>query len=791
MVLDPRFICSSDLESVFLDKDTGLPLSAGVVKFYIHGTNVPKEVYMLQQTPSEAFVNIGFTNTLNSIGGYEYQNNPIALYYLPYDAEGNLELYDCVVESSGGVAQFTRYSWPPLASNLAPLVIDNNEERNYIPNGQFYSRNDHPITDTTTETGISILEIAQGGWSFKKTTAGTSTYFITFNDESEGNSGLNDFPSASVNIRCSNFNADTPVRDLVVQWPNVSTFESLDANGDQQNSFNFLFAARVTSGTQQFTISMLFNYGAGGSPDVESSLGTVTVTAAYTYINVSIPANLIPSTEGKTVGAGNFCAIRIRCPANTFEGRFTDFAITFGTEKLQSFPLSTPAEMLTNSIAGWVPQPNPDGSDLYLPPLLTNKGMIWDHSVIGKIVANVSLTDFTGSVSNVTNELICDGNTYIRSEYSPLGIPYNRLGDFLYNASNTALPLFGTGYQFLTPFPLTTPSNYLYLIINSFGGAPFVAPADFNTTIVFSTVHAQSAFGYDQKAYQASPTVLQSYDISIGAVTAAAAGTSGLTVVMGHNDASISPNFSVTDGLGAPGRPAAGSYFTFNSTSTAYYVWFQIDGVGADPAVAGRTGILINLTSSMITNDVMTCITGTLNGGGIYGMTTPAGSAIPASSYWTFTSINGIKYYVWYQKNASADPAVANATGIKVTITDATTNTQVANLTRDALATAAFGTPDYRGLFLRGYDPTRRWDYDALGRMEMGGNVARSGNNLGTWEIPLNESHSHVLNLSENLPAGSRLSNTSAAPNSTTTTQLSGGSESRPINTNVSWAIKY
>lgn len=45
------------------------------------------------------------------------------------------------------------------------------------------------------------------------------------------------------------------------------------------------------------------------------------------------------------------------------------------------------------------------------------------------------------------------------------------------------------------------------------------------------------------------------------------------------------------------GRIAAGQYFELDSTTTALYVWFVVDGLGTDPAPGGRTGIKVTVTS--------------------------------------------------------------------------------------------------------------------------------------------------------------------------------------------------
>ncbi|MBN1275878.1 MAG: flagellar hook-associated protein FlgL [Deltaproteobacteria bacterium] len=43
---------------------------------------------------------------------------------------------------------------------------------------------------------------------------------------------------------------------------------------------------------------------------------------------------------------------------------------------------------------------------------------------------------------------------------------------------------------------------------------------------------------------------------------------------------------------------AGGESFTLNSSTAGYYVWYRVDGAGADPALAGRTGILVDLDAA-------------------------------------------------------------------------------------------------------------------------------------------------------------------------------------------------
>ena len=62
------------------------------------------------------------------------------------------------------------------------------------------------------------------------------------------------------------------------------------------------------------------------------------------------------------------------------------------------------------------------------------------------------------------------------------------------------------------------------------------------------------------------------------------------------------------------------SYFTLNAMddTTEYYVWFNVDTLGVDPAIAGKTAIEVNITSgdtaSVVTSAVLAAVAGPLAG---------------------------------------------------------------------------------------------------------------------------------------------------------------------------------
>jgi hypothetical protein len=571
MSLDPRFICSSDLEGIFRDKLTGLPLAAGTIEFYSdESRGIPKAVYQLTGSPSygpSSFTALPNPITLNAIGSYSSNgSDDIVIYYLPFKQTTNgdisttgtdQELYYVVVKDSNGVEQFTRGAWPPSATSAGTTNLPEGYT-NYIPNGQFLSHNDNPITDSTTQAGIDILEIAQGGWSFKKSTAGTGVYTISFNQEDNSPSGtLLDFPPFSVNVETSFIGTET-IRDLVIQWPNVNIFSGLTSN-----VVNLFFAGKSnTASSVILNIRMIQNFGTGGSTNIDSSVASVEIGpdgSGYQYFNNNIT---VPSTSAKTTGPGNFFAIALRLPPSSpIDIRLTDFALTIGADNLSRFPITTNAEQLSESVAGWMPTPAADGSDLYLPLVLTNKGMIFDNSMIGQIVGKTQIT-------SSANEFLLDGTTKVSSAYNTTtGIPHRRLLNFLLDNSPAGviggvqwdagiIPMYGTGDNLVTLYNVTAALTTQFVV----------------------QINTPSAGG-------------------------SATGAGAITI------AATSPNIYYTATVNTV--PTASYFWQFvdGDVNNTYNVWYTVDGVGTAPAVPSGANIKVELVTS---DTVVTTIAKTL-----------------------------------------------------------------------------------------------------------------------------------------------------------------------------------
>lgn len=69
-----------------------------------------------------------------------------------------------------------------------------------------------------------------------------------------------------------------------------------------------------------------------------------------------------------------------------------------------------------------------------------------------------------------------------------------------------------------------------------------------------------------------------------------------LNYITDKNDGSEIHSIPVNTAASRPSLQS--SYFNLNSTTTEYYVWFNVDSSGVDPAIAGKTGIEVALVAT-------------------------------------------------------------------------------------------------------------------------------------------------------------------------------------------------
>lgn len=185
---DPLYVASVPLQYYFVDKDTGAPLSAGVVKFYSQPDfPVPKDVYEITNNPDNTvtFANLGSILVLSGVGTFvDGSGENLVPYYYPWtnppgseEGPGDEELYYIEVYSSSGVLQFTLTDWPPNVGS-GENTFQESLTNNLISNPDFSVISFTPTPPTTIYSFVVTASISfpvAPGWTIEAVGNGTIT----------------------------------------------------------------------------------------------------------------------------------------------------------------------------------------------------------------------------------------------------------------------------------------------------------------------------------------------------------------------------------------------------------------------------------------------------------------------------------------------------------------------------------------------------------------------------------------------------------------------------------------
>lgn len=781
MAIDSRFVSISDLQGLFRDKDTGLPLAAGKLYFFKdNARTVPKDIYILSGTPPNyTFTNIGSEMTLSSIGTYQYLGNDVIPFYFPYDgtpeeSNGDIELYFVEVENSDEVPQFTREAVPYISDE----GTSETDFTNYIPNGQFLAHNNLPQTFTGSplyqagQIRDTVTEIAQGGWYFVRSN-NDSEDFVIFERIADIEQNPTANPRYFANIKCESA-ASNNEKDLRIRFSNVNKFAS-----DTQR-YTFALTGMTNAGSDiTVGIYLIKNFGTSGSSSTETFKGNLTFSNAFSIRQLDFIFGLNDDESLGTID-DDYVEIAVRFPTNAeFDASVTDAILTPNIVNVESFPQTPDSEFKYQGIAGFMPTPDPDGNDLGLSLILTKEGLRFDDSVIGNVYPSSFINDSV-------YYLPASGGQYETAGYSTIGIPYRRLQSKYFDETLN-LPVYGTGDEFLTCYLSDlTPATQMRISTNKIGAvtnasngtlSPGFAPP--------ATIHTGA--DYKEYAYKYAADSIDVFGTIIGAMTATAVDVdTGFTIINYQDNGDQYSRFTITT---IAATTLAGKYFNFNNTTTPYYMWFTVNGAGSNPAPGGRTEIRVDLLSTYTAEEVASCVKEALNGNQITTIIATAASTIPTGSYFNINTTS-TEYYVWYQKDgAGTDPAPGGKVGIKVDILDADTATQVAFKTQTAINSKYFKVPNYNnGLFIRGFKEGDHWDKDS----RFSEVTTIYGDMLPTMQYGQYQYHLHgtsaaELEISPGLATGADRDLIDVG----TTTNAAGGFETRPINSTVYFVIKY
>ena len=137
-----------------------------------------------------------------------------------------------------------------------------------------------------------------------------------------------------------------------------------------------------------------------------------------------------------------------------------------------------------------------------------------------------------------------------------------------------------------------------------------------------------------------------------------------------------------------------GAYFNLNSVNTQYYVYFRVDGQGADPAIAGKTGLAVDIASSSTRQQIAAAVNGVIEAltgvftssvvGTKVTITNVVGGAVTVPSDHNV----GVVFTVTKEgKSIASDPLISGKTGVAISLSENANASTVAS----AIATAIGG----------------------------------------------------------------------------------------------------
>ena len=315
MAINPLYIPLFTLNEVQLDKDTGLPLSGGVVSFFSdaqRGTS--KDVFQISGTyPSYTFTNVGSVLTLGLNGTFvDGSGNNFVPYAYPYDADGNVDLYYITVFNSGAVEQFTREAVPYLGESVNPGEQMQNTD-NALSNPQFVEVN-FPITQTVvlSVTGSNTVTPIAPGWDI--ISSGTDTITLQVLQPTTSNVPTNP-PYALSILAGSGLGSSVTLRQRLYNTPSFmrgsyasgSFTAAIIAGGD--SGIGMVYAPSTGSSTSIIPVTSILNDGAYHTISNNAQIpqqANDPASIGYADILLSIPtARTIAITSIQVVPVGN------------------------------------------------------------------------------------------------------------------------------------------------------------------------------------------------------------------------------------------------------------------------------------------------------------------------------------------------------------------------------------------------------------------------------------------------------------------------------------------------------
>lgn len=817
-------VTSNSFQDAIIDKDTGLPLAGGVVTFYRDSQrSLLKTVWIQTGSPDHyTFQPVPNPLILSAAGTPEYLNQDFVPFFYPWDENDDTapDPYYITVDNSQGERQFTRQRFPWVPVDNSEDVIQQ-DIINFIPNGQFAAHT-NLVNNAIPNDPTDLLIVAPGGavgWYYQKNNPSTSTDLLSFNylgTTSTETETLTGSPRYAVVISCINPSSDDTFKEFRMRFSNVNHF------ANESTYTVSLSAQNLSTGTIPVGFHIYKFFGTGGNPSDPVSSIPITVDFGNLKFSTESIQFQFGSNQGYNIGTNNddYVELVFSFPAtDTFSVQMTNFLLTPGAITINDYPQRPDNDVFANGIAGSMPIPNPDGSDLYLPIILGKGGFRFDNSDIGKIYPTLS-------TNLASNEWYLDGSQKYTGDYSDSGIPNSRLFNVLWNNGVYGnVPRFGTGANWVTAYiPTVGTAGTIYLSSNNY---PTAAPPDtanapsvpWTFTTLKTSLNVAPSFkafrnGIDGLLMISNTSNSSTPPTTVVATIASALTTSPFswsldTTAIANNQPNMQPYFSVNsiDAATLSATTIASAYVGFNFPTTGS-IWFTVDGVGTNPAI-GTSQISVPLAGTDAAADVTYKILSICGGGYLSRAVCTYASAIANGQFFTFGTADSKLWAAYYIKDNAVvpPPNIVNTTAFPINILGTDTAAMVAQKTMIAINKYSYSLPSAEGLFLRGVDPTGALDRNSLRRLSYGNNASyNSMGNVypGTFQLDSLQSHSHSIGMFTG--SGGNSITTSGGSSDTPTIYppqgrggdsnltgvvANGSAETVSKNIAVNWVIKY
>ena len=709
--------------------------------------------------------------------------------YFADDAPYNIEIWDKPKsEAQPGDQPLVSITNYPNQKDI--IDITEFDYRNYFNNPEFrkFKKTTYATADLPANANTYIA--AENWVYYRNNTNGTNS--ITYKDFVAGQVNVPDNPKYYLEFECTGVGAGGESRSDVVQIINDVTIFS------GESISMALWAESPTSSIAEIVI--IQNFGVGG--DAENTK-TILMPITPTFTQQVFEAIAIDTVNGKNIQDGNYLSIGVRMPKNQISTvRITKLQANRGDELRQYDVLSINQEDMKKRASEL---PDCVDNDIFGTP--SWNGFSYDPDTeTGKVEL--------GFEANRPGAAQCTGIVLKSSDFVPGTnslLTYRRLFDWwegnlhtppggLSAGNGNAFGYGDNGFR-----PVDRHSNNTAAIRNTKKEFPVTTWTSGTTSFAVTKEQAGADYGIDVFASFNTAfdngfiyTHVNNSTISIqnkldGAVTDATVGTMPApfsVAVQIQGSPTVKENTRISYAGIAYTTTLQSKYWTFNTPSAAYYVWHKVNGIGTDPSVGGRIGILVEFDtliqagSARVASEAVVALQGTA----LHQVVFAAASTITGGQY--LNIYNDAEHYTPYYivDGVGAAPSVVGSINIPIKVVGTDDAETVMNKSLIEIKAIYFTMPDPQGMVIRITDYNQGRDPDLDDRDERGDGVVNRF--PGTVQTDDTRSHRHRSTFgSDGFTFGSHEAWHYGGGHNKDTT-YTGGSETRMVNININLFVK-